>query len=82
MIGSGDAKPLKEFLIEVGKVANWMRGDDTEIPLGFGKIKANVVSLPKETFDVWSLKEDTGFEAKVSFEEGIERTAKWIRENS
>ena len=59
-----------------------MRGDDNEILLGFGKIKANVVSLPIETFDVRSLKEDTGFEPKVSFEEGIERTAEWIRENS
>ena len=82
VIGSGDAKPLKEFLLEVGKVANRMRGDDNEILLGFGKIKANVVSLPKETFDVRSLKEDTGFEPNVSFEEGIERTAEWIRENS
>ena len=82
VIGSGDAKPLKEFLIEVGKVANRMRDDNTEIPLGFGKINANVVCLPKETFDVRSLTEDTGFETTVSFEEGIERTAKWIKENS
>lgn len=82
VIGSGAAKPLKEFLIEVGKVANRMRDDNTEIPLGFGKIKANVVCLPKETFDVHSLIEDTGFETTVPFEEGIERTAKWIKENS
>lgn len=82
VIGSGDAKPLKEFLIQVGKVANSMRHDKTEINLGFGKIKANVVCLPKETFDVCLLKEDTGFEPTVSFEEGIERTAKWIKENS
>lgn len=81
VIGSGDAKPLKKFLIEVGKVANGMRADNTEIPLGFGKIKSDVVSLPKETFDVRSLKEDTGFEISVPFEEGIERTATWIKKN-
>lgn len=81
VIGSGEAKPLKEFLTEVGKTANLMRDDDVQIPLGFGKIKANVISLPKETFDVRPLKEDTGFEAAVSFEEGIKRTAAWIKEN-
>lgn len=78
-IGSGEAKKLKEFLKVVGKVANEINGSD--IPLGFGKITSNVISLPIETFDVTKLKRDTGFEPKVSFEEGIRRTALWIREN-
>ena len=76
-IGSGDAKQLKEFLKVVGKVANEMNGSD--VPLGFGKITSNVISLPIETFDVTKLKEDTGFEINVPFEEGIRRTAEWIR---
>lgn len=76
-IGSGDAKQLKEFLKVVGKVANEMNGSD--IPLGFGKITSNVISLPLETFDVTKLKKDTGFEISVPFEEGIRRTAEWIR---
>ena len=76
-VGSGDAKQLKEFLKIVGKVANEMNGSD--IPLGFGKITSNVISLPIETFDVTKLKEDTGFEISVPFEEGIRRTAEWIR---
>lgn len=78
-IGSGDAKQLKEFLKVVGKVANEINGSD--IPLGFGKITSNVISLPIETFDVVKLTRDTGFVPKVSFEEGIRRTALWIREN-
>lgn len=78
-IGSGDAKPLKEFLKIVGKVANEINGSD--IPLGFGKITSNVISLPIETFNVEKLTRDTGFAPKVSFEEGIRRTALWIREN-
>ena len=78
-IGSGEAKPLKEFLKIVGKVANEMNGSN--IPLGFGKITSNVISLPKETFDVKKLKKDTGFEISIPFEEGIKRTALWIRKD-
>lgn len=77
VIGSGEAKPLKELLVTVGEVANRLNGN-TDIPLGFGKITSDVVSLPKETFDVATLKRDTGFETTISFEEGIERTARWI----
>lgn len=79
MIGSGDAKPLKEFLAVVGQVANRMNGN-TDIPLGFGQITSNVVSLPKEVFDVTNLSRDTGFVCRVPFEEGIERTARWIQQ--
>lgn len=78
VIGSGDAKPLKEFLKIVGKIANEINGG-TEVPLGFGEIVNNVVSLPQEIFDVTKLRADTGFQPQISFEEGIERTARWIR---
>ena len=80
-IGSGDAKPLKEFLKVVGNVANEMNGG-TNIPLGFGKITSNVISLPVETFDVTKLKEDTGFKISIPFEAGIRRTARWIKETT
>ena len=80
VIGSGNAKPLKEFLVTVGEVANRLNGN-TKIPLGFGKITNNVVFLPKETFDVALLKRDTGFESTIPFEEGIERTARWIMQD-
>lgn len=79
-IGSGEAKPLKEFLKVVGDVANRLNGE-TNVPLGFGRITGNVISLPKETFDVRRLKNDTGFNISVSFEDGIERTARWIQQN-
>lgn len=80
MIGSGNAKPLKEFLKIVGQVANNLH-DGNLIELGFGKITSNVVSLPITTFDVTKLYEDTGFKPLVSFKEGIERTARWIKED-
>lgn len=76
-IGSGDAKPLKEFLKVAGQIANEING--TNIPLGFGKITSNVISLPIETFDTEKLTRDTSFTPRVSFEEGIRRTTNWIK---
>lgn len=79
-IGSGDAKPLREFLISVAEISNCLNGG-TNIPLGFGEIKNNVISLPKDTFNIENLKDDTGFVPLVPFKEGIERTARWIYKN-
>ena len=53
----------------------------SNIPLGFGKITSNVISLPIETFDVKKLRIDTGFEISVPFEEGVRRTAEWIKQD-
>lgn len=79
-IGSGDAKPLKEFLKVVGEVTNRMHSGK-EVPLGFGKITNNVIFLPPKTFDVSKLSRDTGFVPLVPFEEGIERTVLWIKKD-
>lgn len=79
-IGSGEAKPLKEYLKVVGEVANNLH-DGEPVELGFGKIKSNVISLPVNTFDVDKLYRDTGFKPIISFREGIERTAQWIKKD-
>lgn len=79
VIGSGSARPLKEFLLTVAAVANGLKG--TNVPLNFGKIVNNVVPLPKEVFDISKLVRDTGFKPKVSFRDGIERTARWIQKD-
>lgn len=79
IITSGEVKPLKEFLKIVGNVANEI--NDSNIPLGFGKIKNNVIFLPKEIFEDGKLTKDTGFHIKINFLEGIRRTALWIKEN-
>lgn len=78
VIGSGHARPLRDFLTEVGRIANELRTDGNVIPLGFGAITANVICLPPETFDVTALTRDTGFTPQVSFEEGVRRTAAWL----
>ena len=77
VIGSGQAKPLKEFLKIVGEITNEMNSG-SEVPLGFGRITSNVVSLPPETFDIAKLVRDTGFVPLIPFDEGISRTVKWI----
>ena len=76
IIGSGEAKPLREYLEVVGKIANDPMG--TAIPLGFGEITSNVVYLPKSVFSISQLVEDTGFSPTITFEEGIKRTVNWI----
>lgn len=78
-IGSGSAKPLKDFLKVVGRIANEINGSN--VPLGFGKITSNVISLPLEIFDTEKLMRDTGYRPFVSFEDGIYRTAMWIKNN-
>ncbi len=77
-IGSGEAKQLRDFLVIIGEVANELNGG-TNVALGFGKITSNVIELPKDIFDIKKLTEDTGFIPSISFENGIRRTAEWIK---
>lgn len=77
IIGSSNAKPLKDFLTEAGDIVNTIKGGE-KVPLGFGKRQGKAVSLPKEAFDTTSLVEDTGFQPRISFNDGIKRTAEWI----
>lgn len=75
-IGSGCAAPLKDFLNTINRVVSELRGKQGI--LKFGQIESNGVSLPKEFFDITKLTKDTGFKPKVSFSDGVYRTAKWI----
>lgn len=76
VIGSGKAKPLKEFMIEVRDVVN------PDVQLGFGKMPFNGIYLHPEDYDITPLFEDTAFMPTVSFQEGIRRTRDWITNNS
>ena len=67
LIGSSDAKPLKEFLLE-------MR--DTVAPsldFRFGTVPFSGISLPLTCFDCANTEKDTGFRAKISFVDGLRR---------
>jgi len=72
-LGSFNPRPLKEFLYIIKNCI------DEEIELGIGKSKQSGIYLDYNMFDLYAIKEDTGFEPKTSFEEGIKRTIKWIK---
>ncbi len=71
-IGSGRPKPLKEFLLEMGRVA----APGTE--LGIGKIPFDGKETDYQRFDMQKAERDLGVCARVPFAEGIRRTAEWI----
>jgi nucleoside-diphosphate-sugar epimerase len=73
VIGSGMAHPLKEFLCSLRDIV------DPKASLGFGEAPFNGIYLPENVYDIFSLQEDTGFKAKVTFEDGIRRTMEWIK---
>lgn len=73
VIGSGNARPLKEFLLEMKKVV------DPNVEFIFGDVPFSGVNLPLSTFDCTETEKDTGFRAKVSFEEGCKKTYEWWR---
>lgn len=73
-IGSLSPRPLKEFLCQMRDQV------DPTIQIGLGEIPFTGVSLTYKEFDIYAVKEDTGFVPEVTFAEGIRRTAAWIRE--
>lgn len=73
-IGSPEPKPLKEFLLALRDCV------DPGIEIGLGELPFSGVSLTYREFDIHAVEKDTGFVPEVSFEEGIRKTAAWIRE--
>ena len=49
--------------------------------LQFGKYASADIFLEKKDFDILELVQDTGYQPKVSFEEGIKKTAEYMIEN-
>lgn len=73
IIGSSNARPLKEFLLDIkAAVAPDKRFD-------FGAIPYTGVNLPLSVFDCSLTEKDTGFKASIPFSEGIKRTMEWIK---
>ncbi|MDO5521890.1 MAG: NAD(P)-dependent oxidoreductase [bacterium] len=76
VIGSGLARPLKEFIIEMLDTIEYKQS------VSFGSQKYTGVNLALETFDTRNLLLDTGFLTEISFTEGIRRTKEWMEQNS
>lgn len=74
MIGSGDAKPLKQFILEmVGSC-----GPDCT-PL-FGDVPFTGTNMPLQVFDISDIRDDCGFEPEVGFGEGTRMTMEWLKD--
>lgn len=74
IIGSSNAKPLREFVLEM-KEAIAPKQDFV-----FGDVPFTGTNLPIQDFDCSNIEQDTGFKATVSFAEGVKFTMDWLKE--
>lgn len=72
-IGSGNPKPLREFLLEMGDVV------DSSAELGLGDLPFNGIDIDYSQFKLKKVEEDTGYKNKVSFKDGIKMTMDYIK---
>lgn len=73
LIGSSNARPLREFLLEMQSAIA------PELGFQFGDIPFTGINLPLDTFDCSVTERDTGFRAQIGFADGCRRTADWWR---
>lgn len=74
LIGSSNAKPLKEFLLEMKAAIA------PDLNFIFGDIPFTGINLPLEKYDCSKTEKDTGFKAQISFGEGCHRTMEWLKQ--
>lgn len=72
-IGSGEPKPLREFLLEMRDIV------DPEAELGLGDIPFKGVDISYDQFGLKKVELDTGYRNEVPFAEGIRMTAEYVR---
>ena len=72
-IGSGEPKPLREFLLEMRDIVA------PDAKLGLGDIPFKGVDISYDQFDLKKVERDTGYRNEVPFAEGIRMTAEYIR---
>lgn len=73
-IGSSNAKPLKEFIIEMQQTLA------PNAELVFGDVPFTGINMPLDAFDTAATEADTGFKAEISFQEGVTRTMEWLKQ--
>ena len=73
MIGSGNARPLKEFILEMQKELA------PEAVLQFGDVPFTGINMPLSTFSTEDTERDAGFKADISFAEGTKKTMDWLK---
>lgn len=73
MIGSGQARPLKEFILEMVKSC----GPNNK-PL-FGDVPFTGTNMSLDFFSIDDLKRDCGYTPDVNFEDGTKMTMEWLK---
>ena len=73
MIGSGNARPLKEFILEMQQELA------PELTPVFGDIPFTGTNMPLQTFSIDELKRDVGFVPQIAFTTGTRKTMEWLR---
>ena len=73
MIGSGHARPLREFICEMQQACA------PDSVLQFGDIPFTGTNLPLSVFDISALREDCGFVPGISVAEGTRHTMEWLK---
>lgn len=73
MIGSGNARPLREFILEMQQACA-----PDSIPI-FGEIPFTGTNMPLKTFDITAINKDCGYMPDVSFAEGTKKTMEWLK---
>lgn len=73
LIGSSNARPLKEFIIEMQQTLA------PDADLLFGDVPFTGTNMPINIFDTKDTEKDTGFKAEVSFAEGTRMTMEWLK---
>lgn len=73
IIGSGNARPLKKFIIELLRTLA-----PDAVPL-FGDVPFTGVNIPLEEFDTTDIETDCHFKPSTSFAEGITLTMDWLK---
>lgn len=76
VIGSGEAKQHRAWIEQIPRLIG-STGN-----LKFGEYKYDGIYLDKKELDITDLVEDTGFSPLISFEEGIQMTARYIKESA
>ena len=73
-VGSGEHRQMNEYVYIIRDKIN------PNLPLGIGDYPyKNPDKIDNQVLDISALREDTGFKAKVSFEQGIEKTIQYFR---
>ena len=73
IIGSGNARPLREFILEMQQALA-----PDAVPQ-FGDVPFTGTNLPLSAFDSSELEQDCSFKPEVSFAEGTRMTMEWLK---